>query len=121
MRLTLKQIGLVALGWLCIVLAVLGIFLPLLPTVPFLLVAAWAFSQGSPKAKHWLWHHPKLGPLVQQWSGQKTIPRSIKIRAILSIWAGMLLSMLLVKKGWLVILLAMIGICVSAYLWRKPE
>lgn len=117
----LKRALLICLGWLCVVLAVFGIFLPILPTVPFLLVAAWAFTQGSSKARDWLFNHPRLGPLVKQWSGQKAIPRPIKIRAIISIWAGMLLSMLIVKKLWLVIMLATIGLCVSIYIWRKPE
>lgn len=117
----IKRVSLLCLGWLCVVLAVCGIFLPLLPTVPFLLAAAWAFTQGSPKAKQWLFNHPRLGPLVKQWSGQKAIPRSIKIRAILSIWAGMILSMLIVKKLWPIIMLVTIGACVTIYIWRKPE
>ena len=117
----MRNILLMTIGWLTVVLAIIGIFLPLLPTVPFLLVAAWCFTQSSPRCRAWLFNHRILGPLVQQWSGQKTIPLPVKLRAIVSIWAGMIISMLLVKKIYLVVMLAIIGSAVSFYIWRRPE
>ncbi len=117
----MRNVFLMSIGWLTVALAVIGIFLPLLPTVPFLLVAAWCFTQSSPRCRAWLFNHRTLGPLVQQWSGKQAIPRTIKYRAIASIWVGMGISMLLVHKLPLIIMLAVIGSAVSFYIWQKTE
>lgn len=63
------------LAWLCTGLAGLGLFLPLLPTTPFLLVAAWAASRGSPRFYFWLHSHPRFGPLIRGWQRERVIPR----------------------------------------------
>jgi len=58
---------LVGLGWLCIVLGVIGIFLPILPTTPLILLAAWSFARSSQCFHFWLLNHRSLGPIVHAW------------------------------------------------------
>ena len=60
----------IAIGCVMVALGVVGIFLPLLPTTPFLLVAVWAFARSSPRLEAWLIHHPKLGPPLRDWRGR---------------------------------------------------
>src|SRR5690606_41134853 len=57
-------------------LALAGTVLPLLPTTPFLLVAAWAFARSSPRLDAWLHAHPRLGPPLAAWQARRAIPRS---------------------------------------------
>lgn len=71
-----------ALGWTSVGLALLGIVLPLLPTTPFLLVAAWAFAKGSPRLQRWLYQHPRFGPFLTDWRDQGAIPRRGKLLAV---------------------------------------
>ncbi len=69
------------LGFFFVTLGFIGAFLPLLPTVPFLLVALWCFARSSQKFHDWLYHHPRFGPLLQDWDRYGVIPRRAKILA----------------------------------------
>ena len=62
------------LGHLCLGLAILGLALPLVPTVPFLLAAAAAYERSSPRFRSWLEEHPQLGPLLRNWRQTGCIP-----------------------------------------------
>lgn len=57
--------ALLAIGWLSVVLGVIGIFVPVLPTTPFLLLAAACFARSSPRFYRWLVEHPRLGPWIK--------------------------------------------------------
>ena len=80
-------LGIVALG-----LAILGAALPLLPTTPFLLVAAFAFAQSSERLHTWLVEHPRLGPLIADWQREGAIAHRAKALAILAMIAAFTIS-----------------------------
>ena len=63
----------VGIGYLCVVLGVLGVFLPVLPTTPFLLLASYLFYRSSPKAQQWLLGHKYLGPYITDFQIHKSI------------------------------------------------
>lgn len=116
----MKRILLISLGWLSVTLGVIGIFLPVLPTTPFLLLASWCFAQSSLRFHHWLMSHPNLGPIVSMWQSGQGIPRKARNRAIIAIAVGMTLSAVIVAKLWVTLMLAFTGSCVAAYLMRLP-
>ena len=109
-----------ALGCLCVILGVVGIFLPLLPTTPFLLLAAWLFSRSSTRFHNWLINHPKLGSFITAWQNGEGFERHIRNRILICMWAGMCISMLIVGKLWAVVMLTCIGCGVSLYIMRQP-
>ena len=71
-----------ALGLLALGLGILGAFLPLLPTTPFLLLAAWCFAKSNPQWEARLLAHPKYGPLILAWREHGAIPVSAKRLAV---------------------------------------
>lgn len=110
-----------ACGWLSVVLALLGLFLPVLPTVPFLLLALACFSRSSDRFHTWLVEHEQLGPLVRPYLAGAGMPLGAKFKAILLVWASILLStFFLVERLWLQILLPLIALGVTLYLLRLP-
>lgn len=70
------------LGILSIALGVIGAFAPVLPTTPFVLLAAWCFLKSSEKAHAWLYRQPLFGKALQDWERNRSIPRTTKVIAI---------------------------------------
>ena len=85
MRDNLKRYFLIAIGWLCIILASIGVVLPLLPTTPFLILALACFSKSSPRFHRMLLNHKWFGPPLAQWEHTHTIRRPVKRKAMLLI------------------------------------
>lgn len=67
-----------ATGWICVCLGVIGIFLPLMPTTVFLLIAAWAFSRSSERWHRWLREHARFGEAIRAWEEHHAMPRRAK-------------------------------------------
>lgn len=70
------------LGWFFFLLGFIGIFLPVMPTTPFMLLALWAFARSSQRFHNWLYQHPLLGPPLQRWDQYRVIPLAAKILSI---------------------------------------
>lgn len=71
-------------GIALIVLATIGIVLPLLPTTPLVLLAAWCFAKSSPRLHQWLLNHALFGPIISQWEQNRCVGRKTKMIALLS-------------------------------------
>jgi len=84
-----KRAALIALGLVCVGLGVLGAFLPVLPTTPFLLVSLWAFSTTSRRLETWLLTHKRFGPRLVAWRTERVVPLPVKLTA----WGSMIASL----------------------------
>ncbi len=115
------RVLLLAAGWLLVALAVLGIFLPVLPTTPFLLVAAACFARSSERFYVWLLENRLFGPLIRDWREHGTIPRRAKWTAIAMIVVFLGSSIVLfVTNPWVRGVLLAIGVGLVVFLWRMP-
>lgn len=109
----------IAGGILALMLGIAGIFLPLVPTTPFLLVAAAAFARGSPRLHAWLIQHPRLGPFLRMWWTDHAVPKRAKVLAIAVVWISMGLSIVfLVDQMWLRAMLGVVLIALTVFLAR---
>ena len=95
MRLFLTIIGLISLG-----LGILGAFLPVLPTTPFLLLAATLFLKSDKGLYDWLMNHPRLGPYIRNFLEHKAIPLRVKVVSIVFLWLTLLYCAVFVAGHW---------------------
>ena len=112
---------LIACGWIAVAGGVVGIFRPLVPTVPLLLLAAACFARSSERFHRWLVEHNRLGPLVRDYLSGAGIPVRAKRVAIGMIWVSFPLSIFLfAQQFWLKALLAAIAVGITLYLHFLP-
>lgn len=112
----MKNYLLIILGAVSLGLGVAGMFLPVLPTTPFLLLTAWCWMKGSPRMHAWLMSHPKLGPYIKDFQEHKCISRRVKAVSTVTLWLTITLSIILVNAIWLRILLAAIAVGVTVHI-----
>ena len=115
----IKRLVLNILGWSSIALGVIGIFLPLLPTTPFILLAAWCFARSSDRFHHWLITHPRLGPIISTWQREQSIPRELRNRVLIVLWLSLTASALIIHSVWAAVGLGTLGIIGSVVLCRR--
>jgi len=108
------------LGFLSVALAVAGIVLPLLPTTPFLLLAAWCFARSSPRFHHWLLHHRWFGPYLEHYHDGGGLARRQKIIMLGLLWGGIGYSIWLLEHQAAQAGLLLIALLVSWHLLRIP-
>lgn len=92
---------LAVLGVVSLSLGVAGIFLPLLPTTPFLLLAAWAFVRSSPRLYAWLINHPHLGEYIRNFRENRAIPLRVKVVSVSLVWLTIGFCIVAVVEQWL--------------------
>ncbi|KAE8178869.1 YbaN family protein [Photobacterium carnosum] len=109
---------LVAIGWVAVVLGVLGIFLPLLPTTPFLLLASACFMRGSPKLNKWLHQHPQLGPILVNWHQHGAVTSVVKRRGLIMIVLSFTFSIVMVPLWWHKLML-LVGLTILLYCFNR--
>jgi uncharacterized protein len=111
------------LGWLFVALAVLGVFLPLLPTTPFVLLASSCFLKSSPRWQRWLAGNRWFGPLLRDWHEHRAVRRPVKVLAVVVI-SAVIVASLFRDLHWvvraLVIALGAVGLIVVLRLRTAP-
>ncbi|MGY0560425.1 YbaN family protein [Luteimonas sp. A277] len=102
-------------------LGMLGVVLPGLPTVPFILAAAWAAMRGSPKLHAWLLAHRTFGPMIHNWQEHGAVTRRSKVLAIGSMVLCAVVLFLVSPMFWAAMAGTGVMAIVAAWLWRRPE
>lgn len=107
-------------GLVCIGLGVVGIALPVLPTVPFFLLAAFCFARSRPEWAQRLYDHPRYGPAMRQWRDRRAISRRAKLAAVGTMAAGAGVTWLTIGWPWALAVTAVL-LCTGSWLWSRPE
>lgn len=117
----MARLGWLIVGGLALVLGVIGVVLPLLPTTPFVLLAAFAFAKSSPRLRRWLEENRVFGPIITEWEAHGAIARRYKVLAC-SLMVCVLGASLLagVPRTVLVVQLVFMG-AGAAYILTRPD
>ena len=121
----MKRTILISLGWLCVGLGFVGVFVPGIPTTIFLIIALWAFTKSSEKLRHWLLNHKRFGPILHNWQEHKVVPRRAKILMVVLMSLAVILfyysSQSLILTIGLIIILVSVAIYVISLPSKIPE
>lgn len=111
----------VSFGLACLAIGVAGTVLPLIPTTPLLLLAAFCFARSSRRLHDWLVDHPTLGPPITDWRRDRAIRRPAKWLATAGIAATLAVSLLLGAGAVLIGTQSVVLLAVLVFIWSRPE
>ncbi|MHA6296876.1 YbaN family protein [Devosia sp. CAU 1758] len=111
-----------ALGWFFVALGIIGVFVPLMPTTTFLILAAWCFARSSQKAEVWLLNHKQFGPPITAWRENGAIARRHKFYSLGGMTLGLCMFVLTAKPPlWVAMLVAVALIGIGVFVITRPE
>ncbi len=110
-----------AVGFAATGCGIAGVVLPLVPTTPFLLLAAYAFARSSPQLHAWLVTHPRLGPPIRDWHHHGAISRRAKVMAALVMIATFAGSWVAGVKTTVLMIQAVVLSCAAAFVLTRPD
>lgn len=116
----MKRIAYLLGGYAAVALGVIGMFLPLLPTVPFLILAAFCFARSSPAFEQRLLDHPNFGPHIRQWRERGAISRTGKYGATGAFAISAIGGLFFLEWPWVLIPIA-VAVIGSSWMWTRPD
>ena len=113
---SLKKYVYITMGALSLILGIAGVFLPVLPTTPFLLLASFFYLRSSERMYNWLMNHKIFGAYIYSYLTYKAIPKKTKVGTMIFLWSTLIFSMILVSSLHIRIFLLAVGVAVTAHL-----
>ena len=117
----MKKIILLSIGWICVGLGFIGIFVPGLPTTIFLIIALWAFTKSSNKLRIWLLNHKKFGPFLRDWQEHRVVPLRAKILMVILQTCVVIMVHYTFNNLFITIGLIVILVLVASYVLSLPS
>ncbi len=108
------------LGFLSLACGLIGVVLPLVPTVPFMLLAAFFFARSSERMSHWLTSHPTFGPAITDWQTSGAVSLHGKRMATIACAVVLATSVILGLRPGLIAVQTLTLSCVMIFLWTRP-
>ncbi len=112
----IKKCLLIIIGTISLVLGITGLFLPVLPTTPFLLLSSFCYLRSSQRLYSWLMTRKVIGAYIYNYMTYKAVPKSTKLFSIIFLWITLIVSMILIGHWHVRIILILVGIGVSIHL-----
>ena len=119
--LKIRNIIFIILGTISLILGIIGIFIPLLPTTPFLLLTAYLYAKSSQKLYNWLISNKYFGKYIDRYRKGLGVPKKTKILAISTLWFTIITSVVLINKFVIIIILFLIAGAVTYHIVRLPN
>lgn len=110
-----------AAGTLAVGLGLIGVVVPLLPTTPFMILAAACFARSSPRLHDWLWHHRLFGPAIRDWREHRAISPFAKRASVGTMAAAFAMSLFLGVPPWALLLQAMVLMVMGAWILTRAS
>lgn len=119
----LNRIFFMVIGAVFLLLGIIGIFLPLLPTTPFVLLTAFCWARSSTRFHTWLLTHKWFGSIVSNWESHRVIPLKAKWLSTIMMNGAIIASVLTMpeERWWVKVIMIIIGISVSLWIWSFPH
>ncbi len=115
----MKKILLIGAGGISLSLGIVGIFVPLLPTTPFLLLSAYCFMKSSSRLHHWLTHHKLFGAYLRNYLRYRAVTPRAKVLSLVLLWSVILVTVIFfITPVWLRVALLLVAAGVSIHLLR---
>lgn len=109
------------LALLSVLLGVIGVVVPGLPTVPFMILAAWSASKGWPQLERWLVNHKRYGPPISRWRESGAVPRQAKVYATVMMLLSVSILILSDMPAWGVLVIITVMGLTLVWMWRRPD
>lgn len=103
-------------GWLALLVGIIGLLVPIMPTTPFMILAAACFSHSSPRFYNLLRKAPYFGPFIENYKTKQGVPLKNKILILFFVWCGISVSACVIAKAWAIALLSTVGIAVTIHI-----
>lgn len=116
----LARVLLYCFAVLCLILGLIGVVLPGMPTTVFILMAAWAAARSSPRLHAWLHNHRIFGPLLRNWENGRTVSRRAKWSATITMAACAVIVSFTAHRVWMAVLAIGCMAVVLTWLWSRP-
>ena len=117
----MKKLILLGIGWLCVGLAFVGVFVPGIPTTIFLIIALWAFARSSKKIHNCLLNHKRFGPILHNWQNHKVVPQKAKILMVILQISAVIIIHYSINNVFITFGVAVILIFVAWYVLLLPS
>lgn len=104
-----------------LVLGAVGVVVPVLPTTPFLLLAAYAATRSSTRLHTWLVEHRLFGPVITDWQANRTVSRRAKVTATVTMAASAVVLFVVGPTAWIALAVTALMATVATWLWLRPE
>lgn len=117
----MKKLVLIFIGFVFLTIGAIGIFFPVLPTTPFVLVSAACFASSDKKLHDWLKKAKYFGAYIENYENKTGVPRYVKIHSLIFLWVMLIISAVIVSKMNVTIILSCVGLLVSLHISLLKE